>query len=179
MTSCYGDNFHTTSPFCAESNGGQRIPPTQGHKHKDLIMLLLYVWINIWTNNEMAGEMRRFVYIYIWLMWRCCKVVFTSTGSLDSYHRSHNKPDKYSTMHPFVTEMVTRVHISVTKRCISSDWTGSLRIYFFRLDYFVFFSSFEIHKMDWYQTTKLSISMEVAGNVFIEYDMKLSAHNKM
>ena len=30
-------------------------------------------------------------------------------------HKSHNASDKYPTMHHFVTEMCTRVHISVTK----------------------------------------------------------------
>ena len=36
----------------------------------------------------------------------------------DPSHKSHNAPDKYPTMHHFVTEMCTCVHISVTKWCI-------------------------------------------------------------
>ena len=34
------------------------------------------------------------------------------------FHNSHNASDKYPTMHHFVTEMCTGVHISVTKWCI-------------------------------------------------------------
>ena len=34
------------------------------------------------------------------------------------FHKSHNAPVPYPTMHHFVTEMCTRVHISVTIWCI-------------------------------------------------------------
>ena len=34
---------------------------------------------------------------------------------IDKSHKSSNAPVKYPTMHHFVTEMCTRVHISVTK----------------------------------------------------------------
>ena len=43
--------------------------------------------------------------------------VFNCKG-IDLSHKSHNAPDKYPTMHHFVTEMCTHVHISVTKWCI-------------------------------------------------------------
>ena len=36
----------------------------------------------------------------------------------DLSHKSHNAPNKYPTMHYFVTEMCTCVHISVTNWCI-------------------------------------------------------------
>ena len=39
----------------------------------------------------------------------------TVPGSIDPSHKSHNASDKYPTMHHFVTEMCTHVHISVTK----------------------------------------------------------------
>ena len=37
---------------------------------------------------------------------------------IDQLHTSHNAPVPYPTMHHFVTEMCTHVHISVTKWCI-------------------------------------------------------------
>ena len=42
----------------------------------------------------------------------------TGIQSIDPSHKSHNASDKYPTMHHFVTEMCTYVHISVTKWCI-------------------------------------------------------------
>ena len=44
----------------------------------------------------------------------------------DQSHKSHNALDKYPTMHHFVTEMCTHVHISVTKWCIVVYGTGAL-----------------------------------------------------
>ena len=41
-------------------------------------------------------------------------------------HKSHIASDKYPTMHHFVTEMCTHVHISVTKWCIVGYGTGAL-----------------------------------------------------
>ena len=43
--------------------------------------------------------------------WPSCCMHYTS-------HKSHNASDKYPTMHHFVTEMCTHVHISVTEWCI-------------------------------------------------------------
>ena len=34
---------------------------------------------------------------------------------IDPFHKSHNAPELYPTMHQFVTEMCTHVHISVKK----------------------------------------------------------------
>ena len=42
-------------------------------------------------------------------------------------HKSHNALDKYPTMHNFVTEMYTHVHISVTKWCIAGHGMGACR----------------------------------------------------
>ena len=41
-------------------------------------------------------------------------------------HKSHNASDIYPTMHHFVTEMCTHVHISVTKWCIVGYETDAL-----------------------------------------------------
>ena len=41
-------------------------------------------------------------------------------------HKSHNASDKYPTMHHFVTEMCTYVHISVTKWCIVGYGIGAV-----------------------------------------------------
>ena len=46
--------------------------------------------------------------------------------SMEPSHKSHNASDEYPTMHHFVTEMCTRVHISVTKWCIVGYWTNAL-----------------------------------------------------
>ena len=45
---------------------------------------------------------------------------------IDPSHKSHNALDKYPTMHQFVTEMCTHVHIPVTKWCIVGYVTGAL-----------------------------------------------------
>ena len=45
---------------------------------------------------------------------------------IDSSHNSHNALDKYPTMHHFVTEMCTCVHISVTKWSIVGHGTVAL-----------------------------------------------------
>ena len=42
------------------------------------------------------------------------------------FYKSHNSLDKYPTMHHFVTEMCTHVHISVTKWCIVGYGIGAL-----------------------------------------------------
>ena len=47
-------------------------------------------------------------------------------ASTDPAHKPHNAPGKYPTMHHFVTEMCTSVHISVTKRCNVGYGTGAL-----------------------------------------------------
>ena len=44
---------------------------------------------------------------------------------IDQSHKSHNALDKYPTMHHFVTEMCTHVHISATKCCIVGYGTGA------------------------------------------------------
>ena len=44
----------------------------------------------------------------------------------DLSHNSHNASNKYPTMHHFVTEMCTHVHISVTKWCIVEYGTDAL-----------------------------------------------------
>ena len=43
---------------------------------------------------------------------------FQRTGSIDLFHKSYKAPVLHPTMHHFVTEMCTCVHISVTKWCI-------------------------------------------------------------
>ena len=46
--------------------------------------------------------------------------------AIDQSHKFHNASEKYTTMHHFVTEMCTYVHISVTKWCIMGCDTGAL-----------------------------------------------------
>ena len=45
---------------------------------------------------------------------------------IDLLHKSHNVPVPYPTMHHFVTEMCTQVHIFVTKRCIVGYLSNAL-----------------------------------------------------
>ena len=49
---------------------------------------------------------------------RCTERCQLTVRSLDLLHKSHNAPVPYPTMHRFVAEMCTCVHISVTKWCI-------------------------------------------------------------
>ena len=53
-------------------------------------------------------------------MWCLCWV------QIDPTHKPHSAPVSYPTMHHFVTEMCTHVHISVTKWCIVGYGTGVL-----------------------------------------------------
>ena len=46
--------------------------------------------------------------------------------AINLLHKSHNAPVPYPTMHHFVTEMCTCVHISVTKWCIVGYLTDAL-----------------------------------------------------
>ena len=48
----------------------------------------------------------------------------------DPSHRSHNVLDQYPTMHHFVTEMCTHVHISVTKWCIVGYGIGAWDLHY-------------------------------------------------
>ena len=48
-------------------------------------------------------------------------------GRIQPSHKSHYASDKSPTMHHFVTEMCTQVHISVTKWCIVGHGTGALQ----------------------------------------------------
>ena len=70
----------------------------------------------------------------VWHDWRypscnlvCCKQItigHNRSNRTDPSHKSHNASDNYPTVHHFVTEMCTRVHISVTKWCIVGYGTG-------------------------------------------------------
>ena len=59
-------------------------------------------------------------YLSSWLQW-CW-----SNPTTEPSHKSHTAFDQYTTMHHFLTEMCTQVHISVTKQCIVGYWTGAL-----------------------------------------------------
>ena len=61
--------------------------------------------------------------------WRSCEfdVVVMIQSLIDLIHESHNAPDPCPTMHHFVTEIFTCVHISVTKWCIVGCLSNALR----------------------------------------------------
>ena len=52
--------------------------------------------------------------------------------ALDLLHKSHSAPVSYPTMHRFVEEMCTCVHISLTKWCIVGYYTAALWNFFDR-----------------------------------------------
>ena len=49
-----------------------------------------------------------------------------ATHGIDPSYKTHNASDKYPTRYHFVTEVCTRVHISVTKWCIVRYGTGAM-----------------------------------------------------
>ena len=51
--------------------------------------------------------------------------VYQRMGPIDPSHKSHDASVKYPTMHHFVTEMCTHVHICVTKYCILGYGPGA------------------------------------------------------
>ena len=58
---------------------------------------------------------------YLYRGWKDCLYIEIRYRGVDPSHKSHNALDKHPTIHHFVTEMCTHVHISVTKRCIVYD----------------------------------------------------------
>ena len=60
------------------------------------------------------------------IIYRINPSMAAATEPINPYHKSLSASDKYPTMHHFVTEMCTYVHISVTKWCIVEYGTGIL-----------------------------------------------------
>ena len=104
------------------------------HRAKDLVLpedfRAKYRYLGAWISNyttccSLGCDNLSMPLICDVLMW-CCRNRFL--------HKSHNAPVPYPTMHHFVTEMCTQVHICVTKWCIVgylSDalwdlWDGSI-----------------------------------------------------
>ena len=52
--------------------------------------------------------------------------IWQTLARIDPSHKSHNVSPKYPTIHRFVTEMCTQVHISVSNWCIVGYGTGAL-----------------------------------------------------
>ena len=78
-------------------------------------------YADVWDISNIS-----WVVIYHWVvswdyqLW-CLSVqtsIWTNAVLIDLLRKPHNAPVPYSTMHHFVTEMCTCVHISVTKWCI-------------------------------------------------------------
>ena len=44
--------------------------------------------------------------------------IIKDVDAVDPSHKSHNSLENYPTMHHFVTEICTHVHISITNWCI-------------------------------------------------------------
>ena len=74
----------------------------------------LYMYCPVIKNENNNNEQTCWCFSYI-----------SSQDATDPSHKSHNASDKYPTMHHFVTEMCTHVHISVTKWCNVNIWTGA------------------------------------------------------
>ena len=60
------------------------------------------------------------------IIYRINPSMAAATEPINPYHKSLSASDKYPTIHHFVTEMCTDVHISVTKWCIVEYGTGIL-----------------------------------------------------
>ena len=79
---------------------------------------------NISANtNHKAMKLMLCIVVILWL-YRChltCMALWYVT-----FHKCHNASDRYITMHHFVTETCTRVHISFSKWCIVGNGTGTL-----------------------------------------------------
>ena len=91
------------------------------------MLSLICAWTKSWANNGDTCDLRRHRAHYdVIVMELTLKLIrwgiITSHRKygdvIDLLHNSHNAPVPYPTMHFFVTEMCTGVHISVTKWCI-------------------------------------------------------------
>ena len=82
-------------------------------------------------------------YLKQWSWWPSSMINMRHQASIDVIHKSHNAQALNPTMHHFVTEMCTCVHISVTKWCIvgklsNALWDGFVRwVYWRRCPYVI------------------------------------------
>ena len=92
------------------------------------LISVCFCWYQIWYDNE-------FYWSYMIFMCKSLRIIVASFKMqtlsndvviIDPSKKSHNASDKYLTMHHFVTEMCTYVHISVTKWCIVGHGTSAL-----------------------------------------------------
>ena len=59
MTSSNEKKIRITGLLCGEFTGHRWIPPHKGQERGALIISLFCAWINVWVNNEEAGDFRR------------------------------------------------------------------------------------------------------------------------
>ena len=59
MMSCHRNAFHITGPLWGESTGYRWIPLSKASDAELWWFLLLSAWTNCWTNNRVAGLLRR------------------------------------------------------------------------------------------------------------------------
>ena len=81
-----------------------------------------WVWGTLQTDDQCHVLYIIYIYIYIHTL----EGLKIQAEMIDRARKSHNASDKYHIMHHFVTEMCTRVHISVTKWCIVGYGIGAL-----------------------------------------------------
>ena len=60
MTSSNGKKFRVTGPLCGEFTGHRWISPQKGQWRGALMFSLICGWINGWTNNREAGDLRHY-----------------------------------------------------------------------------------------------------------------------
>ena len=87
------------------------------HYNKTHYAWQLYYKQYVWNRNAMPWYMPM-----VFITKGICKAWRSNRPS----QKSHDTSDKYPTMHDFVTEMCTHVHICVTKWCIVGYGTGAL-----------------------------------------------------
>ena len=89
------------------------VVPTDDPVEGKYINITWYAWKEIWHFWIYIALRHHMCHVKIHLQWK------------DPTHTFHNPLDKYPTMRHFVTEMRTRVHLSVTKWWIVGYGTGA------------------------------------------------------
>ena len=132
MTSSNGTICRVPGPLCGEFTGPGEFPTQRP------VTRSFDVFFDLRLNKRLSKqpwgwwfETHRAPYDVIVMVFGMSPILFrpqrvTMVLQSDLLHKSHNAPVLYPTMHHFVTEMSTCVHISVTKWCIVGYLWGVL-----------------------------------------------------
>ena len=112
-------------PLTISSQDGYICPYFACWHRKKVRQQFLKTWLYVKHDSHRITNWQRHISM-MFKRWKQYDPTSRDDRTLDPSHKSHNAPYKYPTMHHFVTEMCTQVHISVTKRCIVGYGTGVL-----------------------------------------------------